>query len=62
MKFKSVLYILSACLVICSVTCHIHLSHHRKLEIAKKVAAALYFGTKKKMMLPLPVPFPIPIP
>lgn len=60
MKFRIVLYILSACLVICSA--HIHLSHHRKIEIAKKIAAALYFGTKKKMMLPVPFAVPIPIP
>lgn len=54
MKFKSVLYILSACFVICSVSGHIHLSHHRKIEIAKKIGAALFFASKKRMMLPLP--------
>ena len=54
MKFKIVLYILSACFVIATVTGHIHLSHHRKLEIAKKIGAALFFASKKRMMLPLP--------
>ena len=48
--------------MICSVTCHIHLSRHKKIEIAKKIAAAAYFGTKKRMMIPLPIGVPVPIP
>lgn len=60
MKFKNFLYILSACLVICSVS-GIRISHHRKIEIAKKIGAAILFS-RKKMMLPLPVPLPVPIP
>lgn len=62
MKFKIVLYILSACIVICTVSGHIHLSHHKKLEIAKKIGAAIFFASKKRMMLPLPVPLPVPVP
>ncbi|XP_074601023.1 uncharacterized protein LOC141855042 [Brevipalpus obovatus] len=52
------------CLDILPTNGHIsYFGKRRKIELAKKIGAALLFkATKKKFLLPLPFVFPLPIP